>query len=486
MVCHRHTIAEQPVGGGILAYCFRSLLQVVCTGFLIGGGERLGIQFLGLLAVVVEVVVGRGPLVEVVAFGVVHQRKFIVAVGVHVLQPCGEFHVVDAEINADFGELATQLVAEFRAVRVGVGEGEFQRIIGGIAGFSHEFLGFVHIVRVQVGQVLIARVHGWDRPAERIVDVTARSDDFLMVDAVTDCLTHALVGKLAVRAVEGEHVFVAAVRRGHLIRVGVKRFGERGVHRGKHVDFAAFQRVDGCVIVGEEFDDHVFGCGLACASPILRVGFERHFAGGIEGFHRVRARSDGFGFRVVFGVLIEHQAGASGQVPQQVGIGGAERELHGVAIDRFGFFEAFDLIGVVILLFFELVNGPGHIFGVQRVSVGEVHVLVEMERIRCAVVGNIPAFRQSRLHFVVGIARQQPFVHIADQHLFDRRSGLVTNVETYGGEFQSNGHGVGGAIFRGIAGCVVVAEHDDAHNDGDHCDHCNDGDDPLVGPLGFR
>ena len=37
----RHTIAEQPVGGGILAYCFRSLLQVVCTGFLIGGGERL-------------------------------------------------------------------------------------------------------------------------------------------------------------------------------------------------------------------------------------------------------------------------------------------------------------------------------------------------------------------------------------------------------------------------------------------------------------
>ena len=223
-----------------------------------------------------------------------------------------------------------------------------------------------------------------------------------------------------------------------------------------------------------------------CASPILRVGFERHFAGGIEGFHRVRARSDGFGFRVVFGVLIEHQAGASGQVPQQVGIGGAERELHGVAIDRFGFFEAFDLIGVVILLFFELVNGPGHIFGVQRVSVGEVHVLVEMERIRCAVVGNIPAFRQSRLHFVVGIARQQPFVHIADQHLFDRRSGLVANVEAYGGKFQSNGHGVGGAIFRGIAGCVVVAEHDDAHNDGDHCDHCNDGDDPLVGPLGFR
>lgn len=98
--------------------------------------RALGIQFLGLLAVVVEVVVGRGPLVEVVAFGVVHQRKFIVAVGVHVLQPCGEFHVVDVEINADFGELATQLVAEFRAVRVGVGEGEFQRIIGGIAGFS--------------------------------------------------------------------------------------------------------------------------------------------------------------------------------------------------------------------------------------------------------------------------------------------------------------------------------------------------------------
>ena len=114
---------EQPVGGGILAYCFRSLLQVVCTGFLIGGGERLDIQFLGLLAVVVEVVVRRGPLVEVVAFGVVHQREFIVAVGMHVLQPCGEFHVVDVEINADFGELATQLIAEFRAVRVGVGEG---------------------------------------------------------------------------------------------------------------------------------------------------------------------------------------------------------------------------------------------------------------------------------------------------------------------------------------------------------------------------
>ena len=70
VVCHRHTIAEQPVGGGILAYCFRSLLQVVCTGFLIGGGERLGIQFLGLLAVVVEVVVGRGPPTKV------HSRRW--------------------------------------------------------------------------------------------------------------------------------------------------------------------------------------------------------------------------------------------------------------------------------------------------------------------------------------------------------------------------------------------------------------------------
>ena len=69
------------------------------------------------------VVFGRGPLVEVMAFGMVHQRKLIVAVGVHVLKPCGEFHVVDLQIDADFGELAFKLVAQFGAVRVGVGEG---------------------------------------------------------------------------------------------------------------------------------------------------------------------------------------------------------------------------------------------------------------------------------------------------------------------------------------------------------------------------
>ena len=70
---HRHAVAEQPVRRRVLAYGLRRLLQVFRAVGLVGGFQSLGVQFLRLLVVVVVVVVRRGPLVEVVAFGVVHQ-----------------------------------------------------------------------------------------------------------------------------------------------------------------------------------------------------------------------------------------------------------------------------------------------------------------------------------------------------------------------------------------------------------------------------
>ena len=83
-----------------------------------------------------------------------------------------------------------------------------------------------------------------------------------MVDGVADGLSYALVGKLGVGAIEGEHVFVAAVGRGNLVGFGVQRFRKRGVDRGEHVHITAFQGVDRRIVIGQEPQDHVLRDGL--------------------------------------------------------------------------------------------------------------------------------------------------------------------------------------------------------------------------------
>ena len=156
----RHTVSEQPIRRSVLADGTRRLLEVLLAGRGIGGGQRLGVQFLDLLAIVVEVVFRVRPRIEIVAFRVVHQGKLIVAIGVHVLQPSGEFHIIDVQVDADLGKLALKLVAKFGTIRVGIGEGELQRLVGGVSGFAQQFLGLGWIVRVQAGQVLVARIDG--------------------------------------------------------------------------------------------------------------------------------------------------------------------------------------------------------------------------------------------------------------------------------------------------------------------------------------
>ena len=223
-----------------------------------------------------------------------------------------------------------------------------------------------------------------------------------------------------------------------------------------------------------------------CGSPIFRIGFEHHFAGRVEGFDGVRAGADRFGFRVVFGVFVKHEARTSGQIPQQVGVGGGKGELDRVGVHRFGLVEAGHLVGVVVLLLLELVDGPGHVVGVKFVAIGETHVAVEMERVGFAVLGNVPGFRETRLHFVVGVSRQQAFVNVADQHLFDGGTGLMTDVKTDGGEFQSDGDGIGLAFGSGSAVCAGIAYHDDGDDDGDDRDHAHQDADPPFRPVPFR
>ena len=221
-------------------------------------------------------------------------------------------------------------------------------------------------------------------------------------------------------------------------------------------------------------------------SPIFRIGFEHHFAGRVEGFDGIRAGADRFGFRVVFGVFVEHEARTSGQIPQQVGVGGGKGELDRVGVHRFSLVEAGHLVGVVVLLLLELVDGPGHVVSVELVAVGEGHVLVEMEGVGLAVLGDVPGFREARLHFVVGVARQQGFVDVADQHLFDGRSGLVADVEADRGEFESDGDGVGFSYAGSVRVIVFAARHcngDDHRYDGDDGDQR---DKPLLRALRFR
>ena len=414
----------------------------------------------------------------------IDQRQFIVAVGVHVRKPGGELHIVDLQVDADCGKLTTQLVAQLGAVGVGVGEGERERMVGGIARCGHQLLGFAHVVGIQAGQVLIAGVDGRDRPAERGIDTTARGDDFLVVDGVANGLAHALVRQLVVRAVEDECELVAALVHDCLEIRGVQRFCQRGVHRQEHLHVAAFQGVDARVVVRQEAKHHALGCGLVLAAPIVRVSFEHHLVGRIEGFDSVWPRAKGLGFRVVLRVFVEHQAGATRQIPQQIGVGAAQREPDGIRIHGFGALKACDLIGVVILLFFELVDGPGHILGVKVVAVGEAHVFVQVERIGLAVRGNIPAFGQAGLHLVVGAARDKPFIHIADQHLFEGGAGLLADVEADRREFEADGDGV--ARLAGLRAACAASRHTHAYDDGDGRNRRDNHPKPILGFAALR
>ena len=104
--------------------------------------------------------------------------------------------------------------------------------------------------------------------------------------------------------------------------------------------------------------------------------------------------------------------------------------------------EVLDLVAVVVVLGFELVDGPCDIGGVECVAVGEIHVLVELEGVGQPVVADGPAFRETGFDLVVRVARDERFVHVADEQLFERRPGLVADVEAHGREFDADGDAV--------------------------------------------
>ena len=230
------------------------------------------------------VVVGLRPLVEVVAFRMVDEREVVIAVGVHVLKPCGEFHAVDAQIDADAAQLAAQLLTKLGTVDTRrVGERQLERVTGGIPRLLHEALGFGGIVRIQAGQVLVAGVNGRDWPTERRIHSPARGDDLLVVNRIADCLPYAFVGGFRTRAVEREHEFVAAVvRLDGVFPTAFELAGHIRVDRGQHLHVPAGQRVERRVVVRQEAHGDCVRAGLVRAAPIFRVRLQDELTAGIE------------------------------------------------------------------------------------------------------------------------------------------------------------------------------------------------------------
>ena len=399
----------------------------------------------------------------------VHERKIVVAVGVHVLQPSGELHVVDLQVDADGLELALELVAELGAVHVGVGEGQVQRLRLGVSGLLHELLGLGHVMRVQAAQILVTGIDLGDRTAEGGVHAAARGDDLLMVDGVSDGLADALVGELVVGHVEGEHELVGTVTGlDHIVRILAERIGKGGGDGRKHLHVAALEGVDAGVLVRQEPDDHVLGPRLVLGAPILGVRLEHDLVVRVEGDHGVRARAQRAVLLIPGGVLVVDQAGTAGEVPQHVRVGRGEGEPDRVGVHGLGLVQALDLLVVVVLLGLELVDGPRHVLGVELVAVGEVHLLVEVERVGQAILGDLPALGQTGVDLVVRAARDETLVHVADEDLLKGRTRLVADVKIDRGEFEADGHGVGSAGRAGgvrVLALAFPAEDGDAHDE---------------------
>ena len=410
-------------------------------------------------------------------------------VGVHVLQPGGEFHHVDLQINADGLQLRTQLVAELGAINVGVGQAEFQRLVGGVTGLSHKRLGLALIVGIQVGQILVTGVEGRNRAAERLVGAATGGDEFLVVDGVTDGLANALVGQLGTGGVvEAEHELVGAITGlDRVVRgIGLERLGEVLGNRGEHLHIAGLQGVDRGVVISQILDHHGGRLGLVLA-PVFLVGLQRNRAVLHELGDGVRAGADGLGLQVVLGVLVEHQSGAAGQGPQQVGVRALECDDHGVGVLGLDLIDGSERVGVVIVLGDEFVDGPGHVLGVELVAVGEGHVLVEVEGVGQAVLGRLPAGGDGGNDLVLGVAGHQTLVHVADQDLVERGAGGVANVQIGGGQFETDGHGVGIGTGRGrVLGVFLTAEGEGGAGDNRHHHDNGQGNQPPLRAVLLR
>ena len=103
-----------------------------------------------------------------------------------------------------------------------------------------------------------------------------------------------------------------------------------------------------------------------------------------------------------------------------------------------------------------------------------------MERIGLTVLGNIPGFGDAWLDLIVRIARHQSLVDVAVEDLFERGSGLLTNVKADRGKFQTHSNGVGfGRCSVRVLGFTVVSESGNTNDDGNDR---NDGD-KHIGPF---
>ena len=200
-------------------------------------------------------------------------------------------------------------------------------------------------------------------------------------------------------------------------------------------------------------------------TPVVRIGLQRDRVVGAELADQIRAGSDGLGFHVVFGILVEDQAAASGERPQQVGVRRAQAQLHGVRVDGRDRVEVGQRAGVMVLLVHQFLDGPDHVVGVEFVPVGEAHALVEVERVGQSVRALLPAGGERGHDLVVLVPGHEAFVHVADEDLVERRPRLVADVQVGGSEFQPDGDG---AASPGLLCCGTV---DDCNNADDYGHH---------------
>ena len=122
---------------------------------------------------------------------------------------------------------------------------------------------------------------------------------------------------------------------------------------------------------------------------------------------------------------------APGEVEEHVAVGLGEGDLHGQRIDDLhrgdGGVERLLRIGAVGGI--DPVEGEFHVLGVHGCAVVESHAVMQLEGIGQPVVGNLPAFRQSRHHGAVGGKAGEPFEDVGIEHGVDGAGGRGGRVE---------------------------------------------------------
>ncbi len=357
-------------------------------------------------------------------------RHVIVGVVEDGLQPHRrEAQLIHFDVEADL----LQLALDDRAARRGVGQRRHPQPQCRVlcpCGLEQR-LGLRHVMWIHAGQVLVPRVgRRHHAPDQLAVSRETGLHQSLVVDAVAYGLTNPLVGEGLPAVVERQHHLAVARAVDDLVFVVALELRQRlrGVDTGDDVDGAAEQGVVERRAVLEVLQHDRLEIGLV--APIPGVALQRDRVAAVPVLELVGPRADRFGGDRLGGGRGHHGADAGRHPIEPVVARMGERDLQGRRIHRLRLGDdvhrRLQRDRPVLLDPIDRIHG---VLGGERLAVGELRVVDQVEGVGLAVLRDVPGLRQGGHDLAALVELHQGLVDVVEQSL--RNGGSVRRGEVH-------------------------------------------------------